>query len=137
MSTRRVVSALLLIAYLSACTSFQSTSEPLVQLTAEPKPVKTVRVTTTAGTSIEVDTPRVVNDTLFGSTWTAGSGGKQASQAVVLPLADIQTVEVKKSDGTATVLVVAGVVGVIVLLGVATMNEVQKINPLPPLDSRH
>jgi len=122
MSFRRAVSALLLIAYLPACTSFQSTSQPLTELTAPPKPVNKVRVSTSAGTSIEVDAPRVVNDTLFGSTWTAGSGGKQTAEAVALPLTDIRTVEVKKTDGTTTALVLVGVVGVIVLVAVVGGN---------------
>lgn len=125
MSFRRVLSALLLIAYLPACTSFQSTSQSLTELTAPPQPVKTVRVTTTDGTSIEVDAPRVVNDTLFGSAWTAGPGGKQTAEPVALPLADIRTVEVKKSDGTTTALVIVGVVGVIALLAVVSDNTTE------------
>jgi hypothetical protein len=136
MSFRRVVSALLLAAYLPACTSFQTTNQPLTELTAPPQPVKTVRVTTTAGTSIEVDAPRVVNDTLFGSTWTAGSSGKQAVAPVVIPLGDIRTVEARKSDGTTTALVVVGIVGVVALLAVAAKNTVPETLPLPLLDSR-
>jgi len=123
MSFRRVVSIFLLLAYVPACTSFQSTSQPLAELTAPPKPVKTVRVVTTAGTSIEVDAPRVVNDTLFGSAWTAGSGGKQTAEPVALPLTDIQTVKVKKSDGTSTALLVGGIVLVIVVGAVAWSNS--------------
>jgi hypothetical protein len=119
MSFRRAVSVLLLAAYLPACTSFQSTSQPLTELTAPPKPVNKVRVTTTAGRAIEVDAPRVVNDTLFGSTWTAGSGGKAGAQAVALPLVDIRTVEVRKSDSGSTVILVVAIVGGVVLLAVA------------------
>ncbi len=79
----------------------------------------------------------MVNDTLFGSAWTAGSGGKQTAQAVALPLVDIRTVEVKKSDGTTTLLVIVGIVAVVVLLGVAAKDAVpEPFNPLPPLDSR-
>jgi hypothetical protein len=136
MSFRRAVSALLLAAYLPACTSFQATSQPLTELTAPPKPVDKVRVTTTAGAQLEVDAPRVVNDTLFGSSWTAEAGGKQTTEAVALPLADIRTVEVKKSDGTTTLLVIVGIVAVVVLLGVAAHNTTPETIPLPPLDSR-
>jgi len=120
---RSLTSAVLLLAYLPACTSFQATTRPLPELTAPPKPVKTVRVTTTAGTSIEVDAPRVVNDTLFGSAWMAGSGGKQTAEPVALPLTDIQTVKVKKSDGTSTALLVGGIVLVIVVGTVAWANS--------------
>jgi hypothetical protein len=136
MSFRRAVSVLLLAAYLPACTSFQSTSQPLAELTAPPKPVNKVRVTTTAGRAIEVDAPRVVNDTLFGSAWTAGSGGKQVTEAVALPLADIRTVEVKKSDGTTTALLLVGIVGVVALLAVAAKDATPETIPLGPLDSR-
>jgi hypothetical protein len=125
MSFRRVVSALLLIAYLPACTSFQATTQPLSELTAPPQPVDKVRVTTTAGAQIEVNAPRVVNDTLFGSAWAAGSGGKQAAAPVALPLADIRTVEVRKSDGGTTAILVVGIVGVVVLLGIASMNATE------------
>jgi len=136
MSFRRAVSILLLITYLPACTSFQSTSQPLTELTAPPKPVKTVRVVTTAGTSIEVDAPRVVNDTLLGSAWTAGSGGRQTAEPVAVPLADIRAVEVKKTDGTTTALVLVGVAAVVVLIGVAAKNSAPETIPLPPLNSR-
>lgn len=125
MSFRRAVSALLLIAYLPACTSFQATTQPLSELTAPPKPVEKIRVTTSAGAQIEVDAPRVANDTLYGSTWAAGAGGKQAVAPVALPLADIRTVEVKKSDGATTALVLVGVVGVVLLIGVATKNTTE------------
>ena len=125
MRVSNLISVLLLAAYLPACTSFQATGQPLADLTAPPQPVNKVRVTTTAGRAIEVDAPRVVNDTLFGSAWTAGSGGRQVAEAVALPLADIRTVEVKKSDGTTTALVIVGVVGVIALLAVVSANTTE------------
>ena len=39
-----------------------------------------------------------------------------------MPLADIRTVQVRKSDGTATMVLVVGIVGAAVLIGVATSN---------------
>ena len=79
MSFRRVVSALMLAAYLPACTSYQATTQPVAEVTAAPTPPKHLRVTTTDGAVVEVDDPRVANDTLYGSTWTTGAGGKQSA----------------------------------------------------------
>jgi len=122
MSFRRVVSLLLLAAYLPACTSFQVTSQPLAQLTAQPTPVEKVRVTTADGAQIDVNSPRVTNDTLYGSMWTAASGGKQSAGVVTIPVTDIRTVEVRKSDGSSTAMLVIGIVAAVVLLGVAFGN---------------
>ena len=125
MALRRVVSALLLITYLPACTSFQATTQPLPELTAPPHPVDRVRITDTTGARIDVSAPRVVNDTLFGSTWTTGAGGKQAESAVSLPLSAIQMVEVRKTDGGTTAILVIGIVGVAVVLAVVSQNTLE------------
>ena len=119
MSMRGVVSMLLLVAYLPACTSFRPAPEPLSALNTASSPAQQVRVTTTDGVQVAVDGPRVANDTLFGTTWSTGSGGKQAAQAVAFPLAALRSVEVRRSDGGKTALLIGGIVVGIVLLGVA------------------
>ena len=111
--------ALVLAAYLPACTSYQATTQPVAELTAAPKPPSKLRVTTTDGAVVEVDEPRVANDTLYGSTWTTGAGGKQSAGVMTIPIANIRTVEVRKSDGTKTVLLVGGIVVGLVLLSAA------------------
>lgn len=123
MSFRRVVSLLLLAAYLPACTSFQATTQPLAELTAAPKPPEHLRVTTNDGAVVEVDGPRVVNDSLFGTTVVTGARGEPSMKAVAIPLAGIRTVEVKKSDGSGTMMLVVGVAAALVLLGVAAANS--------------
>ena len=119
MSFRRVVSALMLAAYLPACTSFHATTQPLAEVTAGPTPPEHLRVTTNDGAVVEVDEPRVANDTLYGSTWTTGAGGKQSAGVMTIPIASIRTVEVRKSDGTKTLLLVGGIVVGFVLLATA------------------
>ena len=115
MSVRRVVSTLLLAAYLPACTSYQATTQPLAELTATPKPPEHLRVTTTAGAKFIVDAPRVVNDSLFGTTVAVDSKGTPTTKAVAMPIADIRTAEVQKSDGSTAVIVVVGIVGVLAI----------------------
>ena len=127
MSFRRVVSALLLVVYLPACTSFQATTQPLSELTAPPKPAEKVRITTSDGKQRDVDAPRVVNDTLYGSAWETGPGGKPAAVAVALPLSEIRAVEVRKSDGSKTAILAVGIVGVIALVVVAGTNANKQI----------
>ena len=67
MRFRRIVSLLLLAAYLPACAHYQPTAQPLSELTAPPDPVRQVRVTLANGTRIQVTSPRVDSDTLRGS----------------------------------------------------------------------
>jgi hypothetical protein len=123
MSFRRVVSLLLLAAYLPACTSFRPAPEPLTALNAGSKPVKQVRVVTTNGAQIDVNAPRVANDTLFGTTWMTGPGGKQVSEAVAISVADLRTVEVRRSDGGKTALLIGGIVVGMILLSAAGCSD--------------
>lgn len=122
MRFRPVVSAILLAAYLPACTSYQAATQPLVQLTTTPTPPEHLRVTTTAGKRFVVDAPRVVNDSLFGTTAVVDAKGTPTTKAVAMPLSEIRTAEVRKADGGATAMLVAGVVGVVILLGVAAAD---------------
>lgn len=123
MSIRTFVSAILLLAYLPACTSFQATTQPLSELTAPPKPADKVRITTSDGAQREVDAPRVVNDTLYGTAWETDPSGKPGAVPVALPLSEIRTVEVRKSDGTNTAILVGGIVLVVVVAAVAWSNS--------------
>lgn len=123
MSFRRTVSLVLLAAYLPACTSYRATTQPLAEVTAAPTAPAHIRVTTTAGAQIEVDSPRVANDTLYGSTWVTGPGGQQRAGIMTIPISDIRTVEVKKGDGMKTLLLVGGIVGGLLILSAAGCSE--------------
>jgi len=114
MSFRRVVSLLLLAAYLPACTIYQATSQPLAELTAAPKPVERVRVTTLEGSRIQVWSPRVAGDSLVGFTKPGG----RTETRIALALTDIWSTEVQEVD---TALTVGGVVlGAVAVFGVFT-----------------
>jgi len=119
MRFRPVVSVIVLAAYLPACTSYQATTQPLAELTASPERPEHLRVTTNAGAQLDFNAPRVAHDTLYGSTWITGAGGQQSAGIMAVPVADIRTVEVRKADGTKTLMLVGGIVGGILLLGAA------------------
>jgi hypothetical protein len=127
---RRAISILLLAVYLPACTSYKTTTQPVAELTAAPKPPEHIRVTTTAGATVEVDAPRVVNDSLFGTTVVTGPRGEPTTQAVAIPLAGIHTVAVKRPDGSKTTILVIGIVGAMVALGVVASNTMDDMYDL-------
>lgn len=116
MSFRRVVSALMLAAYLPACASYQSTARPLGELTGSPTPVGRVCVTKRNGVRVEVWEPRVAADSLLGMSEASGADARR----VAIALADIQATEVRKFDAGKTVAVVVIIGGTFVLLGAAT-----------------
>jgi hypothetical protein len=80
-------------------------------LTASPKPPEHVRVTTSTGARFTVDAPRLVNDSIFGTTVTVDPKGTPITRAVAMPLPDLRTVEVRKADGASTMMLVVGIVG--------------------------
>jgi hypothetical protein len=111
MRFRPVLSAVLLAAYLPACTSFQSTSQPLAELTASPEGVDQVKVVTAGGARVDVWAPWVEADTLRGYHEKPSSG--VASFAI--PLSDIKAIEVRKTDVGPTVILVG--VGALLIAG--------------------
>jgi hypothetical protein len=114
MRFRPVLSALLLAAYLPACTSFQGTAEPVASLTVPPKPAEQLRVTTFDGALVRVAAPRVAHDTLYGYIGAVEPG----AATVAIPLSSIHLVEVQKNNTMGTILVTTGiVVGVFAVLG--------------------
>jgi hypothetical protein len=105
-----MISVVLLAAYLPACTAYHQTDESVVQLTAPPKPVERVRVTTVDGTRVQIWGPRVQGDSLLGMN---AAPGKETGR-VALALASVRSVEVQKVDALKTiggVLVVSTVIG--------------------------
>ena len=69
-----------------------------------------------------VDAPRVVHDSLFGTTRVVDARGAATSRAVAMPLAELRAVDVRKFDVAGTLVLVGGIVGVFALLGVAVSN---------------
>ena len=102
MRSTRFVAAILLAAYLSACTSYQVMANPASGLQAPPKPIKEARVTLRNGTVLELNSPKVDGDSVRGTL----DGGAPKSVA----LADMASLEVKRTDAVGTVIFGLGVV---------------------------
>jgi len=122
MRFRRVVSAVLLAAYLPACAHYQPTAQPLAELTAPPNPVRQVRVTLTGGARIQVTSPRVESDTLRGTEGLSRTSGPP----VAIPLSAITKVEMvrpaKKLSTGAAIAIAAVTVGIVAVLVVVDEN---------------
>lgn len=104
MPFRQAASALLLAAYLSACTSYRATTQPLAELTAPPKPAQHIRVTLEDGDRVLVDVPEVVNDTLHGYD------SRALGEKVTIPVSDIRDVELVGTSAGKTL----GMFGIVV-----------------------
>jgi hypothetical protein len=115
----RLGAALLLAAYIPACTGYQTLAGPPVALEAAPIAGKEVRVTLRDGRRLEFKSPQVLGDSLRG----APVGGPPMSVA----LADIRQVEVKKVSAGKTVALVAGV---LVIGGLVAAAIVAASDPL-------
>jgi hypothetical protein len=100
MRSTRFVAAVLLAAFLPACTSYQVMADPASGLQAPPKPVKEARVTLKNGSVFELDSPRVDGDSLRGTL---------EGQATSVAWADVTGVEVRKTSAVKTTALVLGV----------------------------
>ena len=108
-TVRRAVSSILLPVYLSSCTSWQVQSVSPEQVVTEEEPSK-IRVTLTDSSELEMEQPRIVGDTLRGLV-KGGADDSLVERDVLL--ADIATVRVKKTNATASVLLVVGIAAVV------------------------
>ena len=122
MITKRCVAALLLAAYLPACTAYHQTDASVVQVLAAPSPPGRICVTRSNGAQVEVWEPRVSGDTLHGVNAALGT----VSWQIAIPLDDIQSTQVRKVDAGKTALAVLGIglflVGIGLLIGDAADN---------------
>ena len=97
----RLAAAIVLAAYIPACTGYATLADPSAALTASPKPIEKARVTLKNGERFELATPVVYGDSLRG----VPPGGPARSIA----LADVAKVEVQKGDAAKTAGLVVGV----------------------------
>jgi len=97
----RLAAAIVLAAYIPACTGYTTLANPSEALAASPNQPKQVRVTLKTGERFELAAPVVSGDSLRGIP----PGGPARSVA----LADVAKVEVQKTDGAKTAGLVAGV----------------------------
>ncbi len=112
-TVRRVISGILLPLYLSSCTYWQVPPVSPEQAITEDQPSK-IRVTLTDSSTVEMEQPRIVGDTLRGLV-KGGADDSLVERDVLL--ADIATVRVKKTDAIKSVLLFGGILaGVLVAL---------------------
>jgi hypothetical protein len=110
MRSTRFVAAVLLAAFLPACTSYQVMADPASGLQAQPKPIKEARVTLKNGSVFELDSPRVDGDSLRGNL---------EGRATSMPWSDVAGVEVRRTSAVKTTALVVGVGLFAVAAGVA------------------
>ena len=125
MNSRRILSCILLPAYLSSCiTNWEVQRASPEQVVEEQQPSQ-IRVTTTNQSEMVLDEPRVSGDTLIGLerdlSWGSIYAAPDTAAALEIPLADISHVAIKKTDTGKSMKIGMGVVGVafLVLLVVA------------------
>ena len=129
MSTRRILSCLLLPAYLSSCTSWQVQGVSPQQVIEREQPSR-IRVTRTDRSEVFLDDPQVSGDMLIGfrrdMTYDSIYEATDTSAVLEIPLADISHVAISKTDVGKGILIGLGVAAVTMLvlagIAVATMD---------------
>ena len=121
MSARRILSCILLPAYLSSCTSWHVQRASPAQVVQEEHPSQ-IRVTTTGHSVVILEAPRLSGDTLIGlgprnAMW-AGSvyAVSDNGSMLAIPLADISHVALKKSDSKAALIGLGAILGLVIVI---------------------
>ncbi len=119
-TVRRVLSSILLPLYLSSCTYWQVPPVSPEQAITEDQPSK-IRVTLTDSSTVEMEQPRIVGDTLRGLVKgappsNAQQGAKYVRSERDVLLADIATVRIKKTNVARTVGTALFAVAVVAIL---------------------
>ncbi len=103
------ITRLLLVSFVSACTSWQVGSPTPAQLVEREHP-NAVRVTRTDGTTLTLSAPAVRGDSLVGTVGVGLARDDGVSTASVA-LADVRQLEVRRADTGKTLLAIVGVGG--------------------------
>ena len=114
-SWRRILSVVLLVTYLPACSSWQVGTPTPAQFVEQEHPDR-VRVTRIDGTTITLYSPTVRADSLIGTT-TGGLARPVPSDAVGIPLAQVRQVEVRRANTAATLLILGVALVAVVVIG--------------------
>ena len=134
MSARRIISCLLLPAYLSSCMTWQVQSVSPEQVVWEEQPSQ-IRVTTTGHSVVILESPRLSGDTLIGvgprnASWARSAYAVSDNGSMLaIPLAHISHVEIKKPDKVAPFIGLAAVAGLILLI--CSEGDCVEIGPFP------
>jgi len=112
---RRAVSSVLLPLYLCSCSSWQVPSASPEQVVKEDQPWR-IRVTLTDSSTIEMEKPHIVGDTLRGLVGGTDDSVKVENDVL---LADIATLSVFKADSKKTKRFSLAMIGVALFVLVA------------------
>ena len=109
MSARRILSCILLPAYLSSCVTNWEVQRASPEQVVEEEQPSQIRVTTTDHSEIVLDEPRVSGDTLIGLERDLSSFGSiyaapDTASVLEIPLADISHMAIKKTRCRTSVL---------------------------------
>ena len=107
----KTISVLLTLTTLAACQKWTTVESPIAS-TVEKNDPGHVRVTTTAGRILELDSPTVQGDSLAGSI--AGE------QQPMVAIAEIEKLEFRESNVGLTVLSIAGAAAIVAAIVLAT-----------------
>lgn len=102
MHRTRFAAAILLLAYLPACTSYQVIADPSTGLQASPKPIEEARITLRTGERFELNAPGVYGDSLRGIP--------HQGSAKIVAMGDVSKMEVRRPSTGKTVGLVLGIV---------------------------
>ncbi|MGD2218167.1 MAG: hypothetical protein PVJ64_15525 [Gemmatimonadales bacterium] len=124
----RLLILLVLAAWLSACRTWKAASQPTQALVERAEPPTHIRVTRADDSQWELYNPWIADDTLFGyysepEPWA----NLDALAKIAIPVEDVKTVELRKTDVAGTVLVLAVLGGLTALVAEAVKEE-----PPPP-----
>ncbi|MEE8595733.1 MAG: hypothetical protein V3T25_07675 [Gemmatimonadota bacterium] len=107
----KCLAVLLTLTTLAACQKWTTVESPIASTVEKNEPNR-VRVTTTDGRVMELDSPTVQGDSLTGST--AGE------QVPMVAIAEIEKLEFRGSNVGLTVLSIAGAAAIVVAVVLAT-----------------
>ena len=107
---RSAIGYLLLLTYLPACTSWHVGTPTPAAFVQREQP-EHVRVTRVDGSQIMLVGPNVQGDTLYGKRETLTARSEPTTEPFSVPLADVQSVAVRRFSAGKTLLLVGGVIG--------------------------
>jgi hypothetical protein len=111
---RSAIALFLFVTYLPACTSWHVGTPTPAEFVRREQPNR-VRLTRVDGSQLMLVSPSVQGDSLSGKRETLTRGSEPTTEPFTVPLADVQTVAVRKYSAGRTLLLLSGIVGVLLV----------------------
>ena len=112
----------------AGCTSWKDPGYTVEQVVNIERPYE-LRARLSDGSQIEIKSPRLESDSLIGAGPNDPETGRMTR--VAIPLTDVVSVEVKRSDGVKTAALAVGT-GILVIGGIALIASATEPDPPPP-----